>query len=116
MQRAQDELNSHKPVACLQLPPAPPELAGPVKAWREDVEILTYEPGQPDRNPMFLEKRVYQGSSGAVYPLPFIDRIATEPKKKNWKAIHIENEHLRLMILPEIGGRIQIRRAHGCTP
>jgi hypothetical protein len=25
-----------------------------------------------------------------------------------WKAIHIENEYLRLMILPEIGGRIHI--------
>ena len=25
---------------------------------------------------MFLEKRVYQGSSGKVYPLPFNDRIA----------------------------------------
>lgn len=97
-----------KPSFGLELPPAPSELTGPVKAWRKDIEILTYEPGQPDRNPMFLEKRVYQGSSGAVYPLPFIDRIATEPEKKIWKAIHIENEYLRLMILPEIGGRIHI--------
>ena len=108
MVRDQEELNGRKPEACLQLPPAPPELAGPVKAWREDVEILTYEPDEPDLNPMYLEKRVYQGSSGAVYPLPFIDRIATEPHKKNWKAIHIENEYLRLIILPEIGGRIHI--------
>ncbi len=108
MHRIQDGGSHQRPSNSLQLPPAPPELAGPVKAWREDIEILTYEPGQPDLNPMFLEKRVYQGSSGAVYPLPFIDRIATEPQKKNWKAIHIENEYLRLMILPEIGGRIHI--------
>ena len=40
------------------------------------MEILTYAPRAPDKNPMFLEKRVYQGSSGKVYPLPFIDRIA----------------------------------------
>ena len=79
-----------------------------MKAWREDVEILTYEPGQPDPNPMFLEKRVYQGSCGSVYPLPFIDRIASDPKKRVWKAIHIENEYLRIAILPEIGGRIHI--------
>jgi tetratricopeptide (TPR) repeat protein len=92
----------------LCLPPPPPELTSSVKAWREDVEILTYEPQKPDLNPMFLEKRVYQGSSGSLYPLPFIDRIATEPRKKIWKAIHIENEYLRLMILPEIGGRIHI--------
>ena len=63
----------------LLLPDAPPSERGPVKAWEQDVEILTYAPGAPDRNPMFLEKRVYQGSSGKVYPLPFTDRIATEP-------------------------------------
>ena len=28
------------------------------------VMIPTYGIGQPDKNPMFLEKRVYQGSSG----------------------------------------------------
>jgi tetratricopeptide (TPR) repeat protein len=90
------------------LPDPPAHLIGPVRAWEEAVEILTYEPAQPDPNPMFLEKRVYQGSSGRVYPLPFIDRVATEPEKRSWKAIHIENEFLRLMILPEIGGRIHI--------
>ena len=92
----------------LKLPDAPPDLNGPVKAWREAVEILTYEPADPDLNPMFLEKRVYQGSCGRVYPLPFIDRIATEPSRRSWQAIHIENEYLRLMILPEIGGRIHV--------
>jgi tetratricopeptide (TPR) repeat protein len=92
----------------LQLPEAPAHLSGPVKAWKQDVEIETYIPLAPDLNPMFLEKRVYQGSSGRVYPLPFIDRIATEPQKRWWKAIHIENEYLRLMILPEIGGRIHV--------
>jgi tetratricopeptide (TPR) repeat protein len=90
------------------LPDPPPDLVGPVKAWRQDVEILTYLPEMPELNPMFLEKRVYQGSSGRVYPLPFIDRISTHPQKKMWTAIHIENEYLRIMILPEIGGRIHI--------
>jgi len=92
----------------LRLPDPPVDLSGPVKAWREDVEILAYLPKEPERNPMFLEKRVYQGSSGRIYPLPFIDRIALEPERKMWKAIHIENEYLRLMILPEIGGRIHV--------
>jgi len=92
----------------LLLPEAPSAECGPVKAWEQDVEILTYAPGVPERNPMFLERRVYQGSSGRVYPLPFIDRIAIEPLPKLWRAIHIENEYLRLMILPEIGGRIHV--------
>ena len=92
----------------LLLPETPPTQLGQVQAWEQDVEILTYAAGAPDRNPMFLERRVYQGSSGKVYPLPFIDRIATEPVPKCWKALHIENEYIRLMILPEIGGRIHL--------
>lgn len=92
----------------LILPSAPDDVTGPVKAWRLPVSILTYEPEKPNRNPMFLEKRVYQGSSGRVYPLPFIDRIATELTDRMWDAIHIENEYIRLMVLPEIGGRIHV--------
>lgn len=33
-----------------------------VKAWKEKVVIPTYEVGKPEKNPIFLEKRVYQGS------------------------------------------------------
>lgn len=77
-----------------------------VKAWSAPVALPTYEPLAPDKNPMFLETRVYQGSSGKVYPLPFTDRIATAPHDRVWQALHIENEFLRVMILPEIGGRI----------
>lgn len=55
---------------------------------------------------MFLEKRVYQGSSGRVYPLPFTDRIAEEPVERKWQGIWLENEFLRVLLLPEIGGRI----------
>ena len=40
--------------------------------------IPTYTVGKPDKNPMFLEKRVYQGSSGVVYPYPVIESIADE--------------------------------------
>ena len=79
-----------------------------MRAWAQPVAIPAYEPCPPDPNPMFLETRVYQGSSGAVYPLPFIDRIVTEPVERSWEALHIENEFLRAMVLPEIGGRIHV--------
>jgi tetratricopeptide (TPR) repeat protein len=79
-----------------------------VKAWSEPVSIPTYGIGQPDRNPMFLEKRVYQGSSGAVYPLPVIDRIDDEKQDKIWQATYLENQFLKIMILPELGGRIHM--------
>lgn len=77
-----------------------------VKVWTENVVIPTYLPFPPDKNPMFLEKRVYQGSSGKVYPLPFTDRISETKTDRIWKAVYLENEYLQVMILPEIGGRI----------
>jgi len=85
-----------------------PTKAGRVVVRVAEIVLPTYLPAAPDKNPMFLEKRVYQGSSGKVYPLPFTDRIAEEPVDRKWKAVWIENEFLRAMVLPEIGGRIHV--------
>jgi len=70
------------------------------------VTIPTYPVQEADPNPMFLEKRVYQGSSGKVYPNPFTDRVALEKVDATYKAVFLENEFVQLMLLPEIGGRI----------
>ena len=77
-----------------------------VKVVETTIILPTYLPAAPDKNPMFLEKRVYQGSSGKVYPLPFTDRIAEKPVDRKWKAVWLENEFVRVLVLPEIGGRI----------
>jgi tetratricopeptide (TPR) repeat protein len=79
-----------------------------VRAWEETISLPTYTAGPADPNPMFLEKRVYQGSSGKVYPNPFTDRISKTRSDRAYKAIYLENEYVRLMILPEIGGRIHV--------
>jgi tetratricopeptide (TPR) repeat protein len=92
----------------LVLPDPPAGETAAVKAWEQPVVMRSYLPAEPDPNPLFLEKRVYQGSNGKVYPLPVIDRIATEPREHVWQAVHLENEYLRLMILPEVGGRIHV--------
>jgi len=78
-----------------------------VRVWAEEVAIPTYLAGSPNRNPMFLEKRVYQGSSGRVYPYPVIDKISDEKVPESHPAIFLENEYLKLMVLPGFGGRIQ---------
>ena len=79
-----------------------------VKVREEIVELLTYGIGEAEKNPMFLEKRVYQGSSGAVYPYPVVEKIEDKPTMKPYRAILMENEYIELMILPELGGRIQM--------
>ena len=79
-----------------------------VKAWKEQVVIPTYEVGKPEKNPIFLEKRVYQGSSGVVYPYPVIESISDEKTDKAYNAVFIENEYIKVMVLPELGGRVQM--------
>ncbi len=79
-----------------------------VRAWYEKVTIPTYGIGMPEKNPMFLEKRVYQGSSGAVYPHPVVEKISDEKIDKEWNAIYLENDFIKIMILPELGGRVQM--------
>lgn len=79
-----------------------------VKAWRETVVIPTYEVGKAEKNPIFLEKRVYQGSSGVVYPYPVIESIEEKPVDHEWQAVWLENEYIKVMILPELGGRVQM--------
>ena len=78
-----------------------------VRIWEEDVVIPTYEAGKADRNPMFLEKRVYQGSSGKLYPYPTTEEISFTRTDKVWHAVWLENDYLKVMVLPELGGRIQ---------
>lgn len=87
-----NEVGSNKAVCC----------------YEQQVGIPTYPVQDADPNPMFLEKRVYQGSSGKVYPNPFTDRVALHKEEKLYRAIFLENEFIRLMILPEIGGRIHV--------
>ncbi|GAB3609683.1 DUF5107 domain-containing protein [Humibacter ginsengiterrae] len=84
--------------------------AGDAIAWAEDVVIPTYEPRAPSRLPMYLDHRVYQGSSGRVYPLPFIESVDQQAVERSWHAIHLENRYLRLTVLPELGGRIHTGR------
>src|SRR5690554_1067602 len=79
-----------------------------VSVREETITIPTYGVGQPDKNPMFLEKRVYQGSSGVVYPHPIIESVSDTKSDKPYTAIFLENRYLKIMLLPELGGRVQM--------
>ncbi len=81
---------------------------GIVKVWEEQVAIPTYEIGTMEKNPIFAEKRVYQGSSGVVYPYPIIEKISDQKQDKIYQALFLENEYIKVMILPELGGRIHM--------
>lgn len=93
----------------IRLPDIPADQAAlGVAAWEQPITIDTYEPIEPEDFPALLDTRVYQGSSGRVFPLPFIERISPTKHPREWQAVHLENAWVRLVILPELGGRIHI--------
>lgn len=79
---------------------------GGVRVRREAAPIPTRLPAAPDRYPAYLDNRVYQGSSGAVYPLPFHERIESDWTDHPWDVVHLENDWVELALMPELGGRI----------
>ncbi|MDT8390197.1 MAG: DUF5107 domain-containing protein [Lentisphaeria bacterium] len=73
---------------------------------RQSLTIPTYGLGLPERNPLFFEKRVYQGSCGKVYPVPFIDKVYDTSESVQYDTIEMDNGLVNLTLLPEIGGRV----------
>lgn len=78
-----------------------------VHAWEEKIVIPTYKAAAPEKSPLFLENRAYQGSTGKVYPLPVTEKISDQKEDVEYQAVFMENDYLLIMILPELGGRIQ---------
>ncbi len=77
-----------------------------VKAWQEPMTIPTYRVGEPERNPIFYFGRAYQGAQGPVYPYPLLDALTDICEDRTYNALWLENEYLKICVLPEIGGRI----------
>lgn len=73
---------------------------GVVKVWQETLTLPTWTTGNEDSNPMFLEKRVYQGSSGAVYPYGVVDTLTGEREMREYQGIWMENDFIRILLLP----------------
>jgi tetratricopeptide (TPR) repeat protein len=68
--------------------------------------IPTYMAGDPEPNPMFYFGRLSQGAQAPVYPYPMYDILTAKKADKTYKIVYLENEYVRIGILPEIGGRI----------
>ena len=77
-----------------------------VRIWEQDIVIPTYMAGAPEPNPMFYFGSASQGAEGRVYPYPLYDKLTGDKQDKTYKMVYIENEYVRIGILPEIGGRI----------
>ena len=80
--------------------------AAPVTIWEEQVVIPTYAIGPPEPNPQFYSGGNSQGAQHRIYPYPAYDNLTTEKVDKSYKMIYLENEYVKIGVLPESGGKI----------
>lgn len=78
-----------------------------VKIFESRIVIPTYRSPEAEELPMFTENRVHQRSSGRPYPNKVVMEVdRTHKEDKEYKLVTLENEYVKIEILPEIGGRI----------
>ncbi len=78
----------------------------PVKVWEGTLEIPTYKLNPPETAPVFDCDWSYQRARRAVYPYALNDNMTRNRENVVYKALYLENEYVKLCVLPEIGGRL----------
>ena len=79
----------------------------PVIAVEETWSIPTYPSPEAEEMPMFAETRIHQGTSGNPYPSRVVTKVDREHRaERNYTVIRLENEYIRVAVIPELGGRI----------
>ena len=74
-----------------------------VEQWK----IPTYPIPEAEEMPMFAETANHQGTTGNPYPARVVSAADGEHREeKEWTVIRLENEYIRLAIIPALGGRI----------
>ena len=77
-----------------------------VRIAEEPLVIPTYPLGPADPLPMFYMNESYQGAQKRIYPYALQDHLNHERVDKTYTALNLENEFVKLCVLPEIGGRL----------
>ncbi len=82
-----------------------------VRAWTDTVNIPTYT-WEDDINPKFWAlqgggKLPSSTRGDIIYPYVMQDHISRNKVDRPYKALFLENEYLKVMCLPELGGRLQ---------
>jgi tetratricopeptide (TPR) repeat protein len=79
---------------------------GQAKAWEGTITIPTYS-FESDINPKFWAMDAGSRRSGPkIYPYTMQDDLKRKLENVTYKGLFVENEYLKVTILPELGGRI----------
>lgn len=77
-----------------------------VKGWEENIALPTYVLRSPEKSPIFDRPYSYQRARRSVYPYLLNDNMTTIKDTMTYKAVYLENEYVKICVLPELGGRI----------
>jgi tetratricopeptide (TPR) repeat protein len=72
-----------------------------VKVWEEDLVMKTYLMGKDEKNPVLPEPR---GEINRIYPYPMQDYLMDNAEDKNYCAVFLENEFIKVCMTPGLGG------------
>jgi len=73
----------------------------------EKMSIPTYPIMECEKMPMFNENRMHQGTKGNPYPvMPVLSVVRENCAPREYEVIRMENDYLRLILIPELGGRV----------
>jgi len=77
-----------------------------VKVYQGQETIPTYQLGPDVKSPIFYTGRGVQGAAGHIYPYPAQTNLGEVLTPVTYNMIYLENEYLKVSILPEFGGRL----------
>src|SRR4029453_8219461 len=83
---------------------APAQSKDVPRVWEEPLNIPTYQLNAPNPYPALLDSQ--RRKWRPVYPYPFLDSLGSQKADKSWKAVYLENEYLKVTVLPELGGHV----------
>src|SRR5262245_43632359 len=84
--------------------PAQEQRLTAARAWEAPLSLPTYELGPPDPNPPLFDRARTRGRPS--YPYPLLDSLTNKRIDKVYRAVFLENEYLRVTVLPELGGKL----------
>ena len=82
-------------------------LSAQVKVYEGQETIPTYKIGKEETSPIFYTGRGVQGAEGHIYPYPSQEDLGNKVlTPETYDMVYLENEYLRVKILPAFGGRL----------
>jgi tetratricopeptide (TPR) repeat protein len=77
-----------------------------VRVWQDTITLPTYKEKPPDAIPPFDQFALAGTGVHSVYPYTLRLNMTAERYDAPWRVLHLENEYLHCLVLPDLGGHL----------